>query len=60
MNYIRLGWQQQGKKDVHITTSIILLKHILKLFLKSKYRRTPLNPYLSVESKMYGFSGVMG
>ena len=38
MNYIRLGWQQQGKKDVHITTSIILLKHILKLFLKSKYR----------------------
>ena len=38
MNYIRLGWQQQGKKDVHITTSIILFKHVLKLFLKNKYR----------------------
>ena len=38
MNYIRLGWQQQGKKNVRITTSIILLKHVLKLFLKNKYR----------------------
>ena len=37
MNYIRLGWQQQGKKDVCITTSIILLKHVFKLFLKNKY-----------------------
>ena len=32
--------------------------HVIVLALD--YSQTPLNPYPSVESKMYGFSGVMG